>query len=99
MNRWLKTLEKVFAAASFAEAGEHETAREIAGIIPRPAKDTLNAWDRTFAAASFAEAGYPEVAMEMLEGKAPRKKDNSLESFLNTVGLSGTRFSYGLARI
>lgn len=99
MNRWIKKLEEVFAAVSFAEIGEHETARELAGIRVRPAKGVLNAWDRTFAAVSFAEAGWRETALETLEGKTARKRENSLESFLSTVGLGNARFSYGLAKI
>jgi hypothetical protein len=30
MKKWMKKLEDVFAAAAFAEAGEFETARDIA---------------------------------------------------------------------
>jgi len=29
MKKLMKTLENIYAAAAFAEAGEHETAREI----------------------------------------------------------------------
>ncbi len=63
MKKWLKRIERDFAAVAFAEAGCHETARELMGVKVKP------------------------------------KRDQSLEAFLKTVGLSNVRISYGLARI
>lgn len=38
MKKMLKKLEDVFAAAAFAEAGEHETAKEMLGEKKRTGK-------------------------------------------------------------
>lgn len=92
MSVWIKKLENWFAAAAFAEAGEHDTARELAGLAARPARrkvGTLGTLDRFAVVASFAEENCPEIAQEILDGAARRP------SFLEDVGIVGVRVWYG----
>ena len=99
MRDWKKLFERTFAAASFAEAGEHYTAMEIAGIKPVRGRmfDTFSAAkDKIFAAVTYAEAGCPETALEFLKKKTGSPKVQSLGSFLESVGLQGVRVRYGL---
>lgn len=91
----MKRLEKVFAASAFAESGEQQEAREIAGI-PSSRQAGLG-WDRVFAAAAFAEAGCPEHALEFMGARRPEAR--TLTDFLETVGLGDVRICYGLAEI
>ena len=94
--------EKTFAAAAFAEAGEHETAMKMAGITPvfekvRKLADTVQ---QCFAAVGFAEAGCHDEAARMVHTEGVCRKNNeTLDSFLETVGLSNVRVCYGLARV
>jgi hypothetical protein len=101
MKSWPDKIRSWFAAAAFAEAGEHATAMEIAGITPRPAKrpaSVLNAFDRTFVAAAFAEEGLHKEAARFLAHGAPTRVANDMEDFLSAVGLGGVRAHYVLAR-
>jgi lipopolysaccharide biosynthesis protein len=73
--------EKVMMAATFAEAGEHDTALEIMGEEKRARKQErkavrLGVFDRIMMAATFAEAGEHDTALEiMAEEKRVRKQD------------------------
>ncbi len=94
MSAWIKKVEDWFAAVAFAEAGEHDTARELAGLGARPARRKIGMVEtfNTFAAAAaFAEENCPEIAREILD-TTPRKR-----SFLEDVGLAGVRVWYGTA--
>ncbi|MFH1243556.1 MAG: hypothetical protein V1689_14525 [Pseudomonadota bacterium] len=62
-------------------------------------KKWLKRIERDFAAVAFAEAGCPEMAKEFLGKRLAPKRHQSLETFLETVGLSNVRVSYGLARV
>jgi len=94
--------EKTFAAAAFAEAGEHETAMKMAGITPiyekvRKVADTIQ---QCFAAVGFAEAGCHDEATRMAHPDGVcRKHKETLDNFLENVGLSNVRVCYGLARV
>jgi len=94
--------ENTFAAAAFAEAGEHETAMKMAGIKPvfekvRKLADTVQ---QCFAAVGFAEAGCHDEAARMVHTEQVCRKNNeTLDSFLENVGLSNVRVCYGLARV
>lgn len=84
-------MEDWFAAAAFAEAGEHETAIRMAGGR-LPAKRRAGIWEtlsRYFAAAALAEENCPGPALEILGGGSKRN------SFLETAGLQGIRVWYG----
>jgi len=100
VKKWINKLEKTFAAVSFAEAGEHNTAIQMAGLKPYGRKkmfDFSTYLDRIFAAVSFAEAGCPEIAQEFISKNIRPKDVKSIDAFLETVGLQGVRVSYGLA--
>ncbi|MFH1993970.1 MAG: hypothetical protein ABIK98_16440 [Pseudomonadota bacterium] len=101
MGKWMETIQKTFAAVSFAEAGEHDTAMEMAGIKPNWSKVSLlsKAWDNIFAAVTFAEAGCADRALEFVGAKTARRDVRSLEIFLKDVGLQGVRVRYGLAMV
>jgi len=94
--------ETTFAAAAFAEAGEHETAMKMAGITPvyekvRKVADTIQ---QCFAAVGFAEAGCHDEAVRMAHtDRGCRKNADTLDNFLENVGLSNVRICYGLATI
>ncbi len=78
MKRLLKKFETAMTAASFAEAGEHKTAREImAEIKPEQREEVRISWfERAMMAVSFAEAGEADTAREIMrEGKRTRKAD------------------------
>ena len=108
MRKWIENIEKTFAAVSFAEAGEHDTAMEIAAIKPNRSKvpKFLKAIRKIFVAITYAEAGCHDMALEFL-GKdtvksskhSLKSNEQSLKTFLNTVGLKGVRISYGLVRV
>jgi hypothetical protein len=89
----LKRLEDTFAGLAFAEAGETETAMQMAAV-----KDCGASVEDIYAAAAFAEADCPDVALEML-GCAPRRLTPPVQvcGFLESVGLGGVHVAYGLA--
>ena len=97
-----KNIETTFAAAAFAEAGEHETAMRMMGF--RPAYEKVRQFcdyiASNFAAAGFAEANCHDDAIRFAEpqGVCARQGD-SLDTFLETVGLGQVRVCYGLAQI
>jgi hypothetical protein len=93
MARFFDTLQKIFAAAAFAEAGEHDTARQIAGL-PEP-KPGLG-FDRLMAAVTFAEEGYPDMARQFL-GMTPQPARVPVKGFLADVGLGHVRCRYIVA--
>jgi hypothetical protein len=99
MKKLIETLEKVFMAVSFAEAGEHETAMSLAGIRPSRPGRLLKALENIYAAAAFAEEGCPETALGFLGKGAPGPGKQSLESFLQNVGLYGVQVRYGFVTV
>ncbi|MFP3983289.1 MAG: universal stress protein [Desulfurivibrionaceae bacterium] len=67
-------LDKHFSAASFAEAGEFDTAREMMNNrweLNKKNPGVLNALDRMFSAITFAEANEHETARHFLDPAAP----------------------------
>ncbi|MBI5556730.1 MAG: hypothetical protein HY885_03770 [Deltaproteobacteria bacterium] len=85
-------------AITFAEAGEWETAREM---IPQEMANRKVSWFfRMAAAVAFAESGMQDEAVRMSEtdsyvSPASRRKGD----FLDTVGLSGIRMTYGVVAV
>ena len=101
MKSMTEKIQSWLAAVAFAEAGEHETAMEIAGITPRPAKSpssALNAFDRTFVGVSFAEEGLYDEARRYLK-LSDRSRPVEPEDFLESIGLRGVRVQYVVARL
>jgi hypothetical protein len=87
MNSWMDKLRNYFAAVAFAEEGERDTALEIAGVSPEPARQRVSilaALNTAFAAAAFAEENYPEIARQILS-------ENKRGSFAGAIGLKGVR--------
>ena len=99
MRKWKETLERMFAAVSFAEAGEYETAQSLAGIQPNRAGKLSHAFEKTFVAAAFAEAGCPETSLNLLGENPSRIATRPLDAFLENVGLRGVPVRYGFAAI
>ena len=99
MKKWRKVLEDIFAAVSFAESGEYETARAMAGVQPGRAAGLSGAVENVFAAAAFAEAGCRDTALNLM-GKSPvRPERQPLQLFLENVGLQGVHVRYGLVTV
>ncbi len=73
----MKKMEDTFAAAAFAEEGEHETARQMmAGSRPEK-RERPGIFERVMMAVTFAEANEHETAIEIMrEGKRPQKRDS-----------------------
>ncbi|WP_456433036.1 hypothetical protein [Thermosulfuriphilus sp.] len=72
---FLQRIFDSFGAAAFAEAGDHNGAREYlaeAGLLDKEPRG-LSVWDKTMAAAAFAEAGEFEMAREFLRQEDPPK--------------------------
>ncbi len=92
MRNIKERIEDWFAAVAFAEAGEGETALEIAGIQRRPQKRL--SFDNLMAAITFAEAGLHEYASEFA-GKTARKKSSKPLSIV----LPGVKIWYGTATV
>ncbi|MEW6350934.1 MAG: helix-turn-helix domain-containing protein [Thermodesulfobacteriota bacterium] len=93
--KWKERLESWFAAAAFAEAGEHDTALRMAET-PIPAGEPveiLPSLSTVFAAAAFAEENCHEMALQIRAGMRPRI------SFLDRVGLTGVRIWSGIASL
>lgn len=89
----LKRLEDSFAGLAFAEAGEAETAMQMAGV-----KDCGASVSDAYAAVAFAEVGCFDEAREMLGGPPKRlTPTRQVCGFLESVGLSGVHVAYGLA--
>ncbi|MGB9617626.1 MAG: helix-turn-helix domain-containing protein [Desulfomonilaceae bacterium] len=90
---WKQKLESFFAAAAFAEEGEHFMAREIA-LTPVPevheSLGIVSGLSKAFVAAAFAEENCHDMAADFLAGAGARR------SFLEEVGLVGVRVRYGL---
>jgi hypothetical protein len=97
MGKLLEKFQAMFAASSFAEAGEVDMAMEIAGISQR--KTSALSWGETFAAAAFAEANCHDIAREITGAPRATRNERTLDAFLDSVGLSGVRVCYGMARI
>lgn len=102
MRKWQKKIEKVFAAAAFAEAGEHDTALEMVGSNPVLKEKVIHFFksvQNVFAAATFAEADCHEMAREYLQPGPAGRASESMRSFLETVGLQGVRVRFVMAQI
>lgn len=101
MKKWSKKFERLMAAATFAEAGEHDAALKMLGE-KRVSVDWAGGFHRMMSAATFAEADCHDMAREFV--KAPRqrtagRRPTALDDFISAVGLEKARFRYGLATV
>ncbi len=104
-NNIRQTFENTFAATAFAEAGEHGTAIKMAGVTDA-AKTAIARCvaflEAHMTAVAFAEADCHEIAGRCVpEGEKPvcRSTGETLDSFLENVGLKNVRVCYGLATV
>ena len=83
-------------SAAFAEAGEWDTAREMA---PEPQMSSEPGWlNKIFMAITFAESGMHDEALHFLEpARAGSRGFNSVT--LNDIGLKGIQLAYGTVSI
>ncbi len=103
MKELSKKFAKIMAAATFAEAGEHDTALRIIGAR-RPADARWRkVFERAMSAATYAEADCPRMVRDILNPSAVRKpsdrQDASLDEFLRAVGLEKASYRFGLATV
>jgi hypothetical protein len=103
-NKSQYTFEKTFAAAAFAEAGEHDTAIRMADVTDKPKRlldKLLQGFQNHMTAVAFAESGEVEEARRLVGKKETRyiQKENTLAGFLEKVGLEGAHISYGFVPI
>lgn len=80
-------------AITFAEAGEWETAREMMPPTA-PRNKFFELLEKTFMAVAFAEEGMRDEALCHIN--APRPTIRRAGNFLDSVGLSGVRVTYGI---
>ena len=83
--------QKIMMAATFAEVGEWETAKDLAPSVELSSRQT---WlDRFFSAITFAEYGLYNDAVSYL--KQARVKNEKSVSITDDLGLKGVRLVYG----
>lgn len=87
---FLDNIRRLSAAVAFAEAGEYETAREVAEstTLPDEARSgILQSIQNMAVAAAFAEEGLHREAIDLLNPAPDRSMAPPKPSFLDVVGL------------
>jgi hypothetical protein len=87
---YLDTIRNHSAAIAFAEAGEFEEAKGVAGVETASGKAgsrILQYINRMFVAAAFAEGGLHKEATEIVEQAGSRQDRAERPSFIELVGL------------
>jgi hypothetical protein len=87
---YLETIRRWSSAVAFAEAGEFDTAREIAGVTASPPKGRYHIFqtlENMSMAVAFAEEGLFEEAQRFMTPASVRKRTEAVSSFLELVGL------------
>lgn len=96
MKDIMRKFQKNMAAATFAEAGEWDTAKEMAPEIELSKEAT---WlDKIFTAITFAESGLHDVAIHTLEPAIARNRGFN-SALADDLGLSGIQLMYGTVSI
>lgn len=67
MTARMNEFDATMVAATYAEAGEHEYARQLLHEERPEARKRVGRLQRVFAAIAFAEAGEPETAREIMQ--------------------------------
>jgi hypothetical protein len=102
MDRFLRWMEKMLMAITFAEAGEAETAMRLApvkqfeGMQVKMLLDDLNCY---FSAVAFAEANCHQWANPERYTKRKSRRPVRLSTFLQDIGLQNVRVQYGIALV
>lgn len=96
MKNIITKYQKLMAAATFAEAGEWDTAREM---LPEVQRSRELSWlSNIFVAVTFAESGLHDAALGILEpARSENRKFNS--TIMEELGLKGVRLIYGTVSI
>lgn len=96
MKNIINSFQKIMLAATFAEAGEWNTAREMTPDVELSKEPT---WlDRIFMAVTFAESGLRNDAIRFLElVEYTNRGFNSTAA--HDLGLHGIRLTYGTVTI
>ncbi len=95
MKRIFERFQQYMVAATFAEAGEWETARRQAPARPasRVPEGRITPFDTLFTAITFAEHGMADQALRLVN---PRPRQSwGLPNPLNELGLQGAYLVYG----
>lgn len=95
MKNFFNTFQKVMMAATFAEAGEWNTAREMTPAVKLSIEPT---WlDRIFMAVTFAESGLHDEALRFTRKTTGKRGFNA--AIAEDLGLRGVRLMYGTVSI
>jgi hypothetical protein len=62
-------------------------------------KNFFKRFERVMMAAAFAEEGCKGHALEMMEGAAESRPRETMQSFLQNIGLQNVRVCYGVVRV
>jgi len=62
-------------------------------------KQLLEKFEKVMMAVAFAEEDCPKHALEIMEAKSVSRPQESLESFLCSIGLQNVRVCYGVVRV
>jgi hypothetical protein len=96
MKHIIKKFQEIMSAATFAEAGEWDTAMEM---IPETPLSRQPSWlSKIFMAVTFAESGMHSEALYFLE-PAGTEKRNFNARIMEELGLKGVRLLYGTVSI
>jgi len=96
MKNIITKFQKIMMAATFAEAGEWNTAREM---IPDAELSRQPLWiSKIFMAVTFAESGLHDEAVGFLNPAAAKKRGFNSE-IIENLGLKGVRLMYGTVSI
>jgi len=92
MNNLMDKFQKNMVAATFAEAGEWDTAKKIAPVTKLSKEPTL--LNKIFMAVIFAEAGVYDEAIRLMGPKTERNRGFN-SAVAEDLGLHGIRLTYG----
>ena len=95
MKNFFNTFQKIMMAATFAEAGEWNTAREMTPTVKLSREPS---WlDKIFLAVTFAESGLHDEALLFTRKTAGKRGFNAATA--EDLGLRGVRLIYGTVSI
>jgi len=95
MKNFFNKFQKIMMAATFAEAGEWNTAREMTPAVKLSREPS---WlDRIFMAVTFAESGLHDEALRFTRDTAGKRGFHT--AIEKDLGLRGVRLMYGTVSI
>lgn len=105
MIRAFNFLDRIFGAATYAEANCHNHARNYLDLPPswNYVESTSTSYqlnwktklENIFCAVTYAEANCPDMAMEFNDNQKDSRQQDSLKDFLEITGLSRVPVYYG----